>query len=815
MTNNSENLSPVKRALLALQQMQAKLEAMEQAKNQPIAIVGMGCRFPGKAETCEDFWQLLVQGKDAITEVPPEHWNNHDYYDPQPNTPGKIYTRYGGFIPNLYDFDAQFFRLSPREATSLDPQQRLLLEVAWEALENSAIAPDSLLGSPTGVFIGISGNDYWHRLLKRQSTEIDAYVATGNSHSMASGRLSYILGLTGPSLSIDTACSSSLVAVHLAVKSLRDGECDVALAGGVNRILLPEISINFCQAKMLSPQGHCYTFDAAANGFVRAEGCGIIVLKRLSDAIASRDNILGVISGSAVNHDGRTSGLTVPNGVSQQAVIRKTLENANLEPNSIDYLETHGTGTSLGDPIEIGALDAVFSQQRPQEQPLIIGSVKTNIGHAEAAAGIASLIKVVLALNYQQIPPHLHWREPNPHINWEELPLLVPTETIPWQKADKPRAAGVSSFGFSGTNAHVIVSEYLGDSVKKMEFERPLHLFTLSAKTEIALKQLVESYRDYLVKYPDLNLGDICLTVNSGRSHFNHRLSLIAASTNELQEKLNNFLAHRQITNFWYGKISESKQAKIGFLLLDSDLENINFGEQLFQTQLTFQNAINRCAKIIDSYLERPLLKILYPKKKAKKQDIIQRQFAIFALQYALLELWQSWGIKPTTIISQGVGEYAAAIAGGIFTLEDGLKMLAIKSKLLKVDLQEFIEKINLSQPDLQIISYGNNEIINPEYWLSHPSEISTKTIQNSSQTNCQILINLGINQKEILVNKDIIFLASLSKEKNDWQQILSSLAELYQQGININWLGFEQAYQYQKIILPNYVFQRQYYGIS
>jgi acyl transferase domain-containing protein len=553
----TESLSPTKRALLALKQMQAKLEALERAKNEPIAIVGMGCRFPGGADTPEAFWKLLHDGKDAITEVPQDRWNLETYYSSTPDTPGKICNRYGGFVPHLQEFDAQFFRIAPREALSLDPQQRLLLEVSWEALENAGLAPEGLMGTQTGVFVGICSIDYWHRLLARKPTEIDAYLTTGNTHSLASGRLSYIFGLNGPSLSIDTACSSSLVAVHLACKSLRDRECDLALAGGVNRILSPETSINFSKAKMLSPEGRCKTFDASANGFVRAEGCGVIVLKRLSDAVDSKDNILAVIYGSAINQDGRTSGLTVPNGPSQQAVIRQALSNSSLEANQVSYIETHGTGTALGDPIEVGAIAEVFAKERSLDEPLIIGSVKTNIGHLEAAAGIASLIKVVLALQHAEIPPNLHFQTPNPHLDWDKLPIKVATERISWTSTDKQRIAGVSSFGFNGTNAHVILAEAPGERQKsREERERPLHVLTLSAKSEKALRELAQRYADLLNSHPALKIGDICFTANAGRSHFDYRLGIIAASTSELQAKLTAFTKGQQAIGVMQGRVS-------------------------------------------------------------------------------------------------------------------------------------------------------------------------------------------------------------------------------------------------------------------
>ncbi len=527
-----EDLSPTKRALLALKQMQSKLEALEKAKNEPIAIVGIGCRFPPLCDRPEDFWQLLIEGKSGISEVRCDRWDIDAYYNDDANTPGKMYSRYGGFVPHLQDFDAQFFRISPREAVSLNPQQRLLLEVSWEALERAGIAPDRLTGTQTGVFVGICGNDYWHRLLTKNTSEIDAYLATGNAHSMVSGRLSYILGLTGPSMSVDTACSSSLVAVHLAAASLRNRECDLAIASGVNRILLPEVSINFSKARMLTPGKYCKTFDAAADGFVRAEGCGAIVLKRLSDAVADGNNILAVILGSAVNHNGRSSGLTVPNGPAQQLVIRQALERSNIEPDQVSYIETHGTGTALGDPIEVGALGAVFGQR--SIEPLIIGSVKTNIGHLEAA-GIASLIKVVLALQQQEIPPHLHLQQPNPHIDWEQLPIEVPTKRTPWTRGQQPRIAGVSSFGFSGTNAHVVVAEAPQLEQVLAPVVRPLHIFTLSAKTQTALKQLAARYQDYLAR-AIADIGDICFTANVGRSHFNHRLYVLTSSTTQLGE---------------------------------------------------------------------------------------------------------------------------------------------------------------------------------------------------------------------------------------------------------------------------------------
>ncbi|PZD73160.1 Phthiocerol synthesis polyketide synthase type IPpsD [Acaryochloris thomasi RCC1774] len=534
MDSHDQSLSPTKRALQAIQLLQAKVEALEKARDQPIAVIGLGCRFPGASNPSE-FWELLQGGKDAISEIPRDRWDINRYYSPDPGSPGKMTTRYGGFVSDLLDFDAKFFRVSPREAMSLDPQQRLLLEVSWEALENAGLAPDSLADRQVGVFVGISAIDYWHQLLKRDADDIDAYLITGNTHSVASGRISYLLGLTGPSLSVDTACSSSLSAMHLACQSLRHDECSVAIAGGVNGILNPEATINFSKAQMLSADGRCKSFDQAADGFGRAEGCGVVVLRRLSDAVADGDNIRAVILGSALNHTGRTSGLTVPKGPAQQQVIRDAIATTKLTPSQISYIEAHGTGTALGDPIELGALREVFGPHR--SEPLLVGSVKTNIGHLEAASGMAGLIKVVLSLQHSAIPANLHFKTPTPHFDWSQ-PLQVPTQLTPWPSSDSPRTAGVSAFGFNGTNAHLIVSEPPDISISQVP-PLPYQLLTLSARSALALQQLINRYINFLKHRPQLSsLGELCWTANTGRSHFPHRLAVIAASVSELQKHL-------------------------------------------------------------------------------------------------------------------------------------------------------------------------------------------------------------------------------------------------------------------------------------
>ncbi|MFH0725407.1 MAG: beta-ketoacyl synthase N-terminal-like domain-containing protein, partial [Pseudomonadota bacterium] len=542
------------RLLSALQEARTKIETFERFRSEPLAIVGMGCRFPGKIVDAESYWNVLHQGMDVITAVPKDRWDIDALYDSDPDVPGKMSTRYGGFLPDVAAFDAPFFGISRREAIGMDPQQRLLLEVCWEAIEHAGISPAGLRGTPAGVFMGIGTFDYAGlRYAQRDYEGVDSYFATGGVLSVAAGRLSYALGLTGPSMAVDTACSSSLVAVHLACQSLRSRECDLALAGGVNVILLPELSINFSRARMLSPDGRCKTFDASANGYVRGEGCGVIVLKRLSDATAAGDRILALVRGSAVNQDGPSGGLTVPSGPAQEAVIQRALSNSGVTANDVGYIEAHGTGTSLGDPIEVGALAKVFGD-RPAADPLVIGSVKTNIGHLEAAAGIAGVMKVVLSLQKGEIPAHLHFKTPNPHIAWEQLPFEIPTGPRSWPKGRK-RLAGVSAFGASGTNAHIVLEEGpavedragVGDQAGAGAGDPPCHLLALSARDEAALKTLAARYAAHISNHPEDAIEDICFTANTGRSHFEERLAVTGATGEEIAARCREYSEGRRV----------------------------------------------------------------------------------------------------------------------------------------------------------------------------------------------------------------------------------------------------------------------------
>jgi acyl transferase domain-containing protein len=436
---NAKATQALKAALDELRLRRAEIAALRSDRNEPIAVIGMACRFPGSSDTPDAFWRLLDGARDAVTEVPGERWSIDRYYDPDPATPGKMATRHGAFLERVDEFDAAFFGIAPREATYLDPQQRLLLEVAWEALENAHLPPERFRQSATGVYVGITCFDHAIQV-SNAAMPSSSYAGTGSALNMAAGRLSFVLGLTGPSMAIDTACSSSLVCLHLACESLRSRETDMALAGGVNLMLSPEVMVSFSQARMLSPDGRCKTFDAAADGYVRGEGCGMVVLKRLADALADGDRVLGVVRGTAVDQGGAGGGLTVPSRDSQERVIRRALSQAGVAPAEVGYVEAHGTGTSLGDPIEVDALARVYGAGRAAHEPLVIGSVKTNIGHLESASGMAGLIKVLLSFQHGRIPAHLHFRQPNPHTPWQEIPVRVAVEPLDWPRGN----AGVS-----------------------------------------------------------------------------------------------------------------------------------------------------------------------------------------------------------------------------------------------------------------------------------------------------------------------------------------------------------------------------------
>ena len=705
--NDADKLLAFRQALQQARDTIAQLMQENAALKEkpPVALVGMACRFPGGADTLEKFWALLCEQRDAISEVSDSRWSAKAFYAQDRDAPGKMYTTKAGFLTgDIAQFDAAVFGISPKEATALDPQQRLLLEVTWHALEHAGIVPSSLKGSRTGVFVGMSSDDYArvHRHCGSPDV-IDAYSITGTTMSTAAGRIAYTLGLHGPCLTLDTACSSSLVALHLALQSLRLGECDTAIVAGVNLILMPELHIAFSKLQALSPDGACRTFDASANGYVRSEGCAVIVLRRQADAVAHRDVIHAIIKGCAINQDGKTAGLAAPNGQAQRAVIQAALKDAGLSPNDIDYVEAHGTGTNLGDPIELEALGDAM--QGARENALLVGSVKSNIGHMEPVAGLGGLIKIALSLRHEILPGNLHFNTPNPHVDWDHLGIDVVSRLTPWPVRTKRRHAGLSAFGFSGTNAHVIISEAVAlednravgalgalgaidapvatDAKPALSaLDRGTHALVLSARTDRSLEGLARAYATHLSEQ-QATLADVCFTAPCTRESFDQQLVVIAANSQEMIEALI-AVADRQ-SSARAIRYQRGTAPPVAWLFTGQGAQYVGMGATLYRTSPVFKQAIDDCAHELNDFLDQPLTDVLFaPDKNNRIDQTINTQPALFALGYALAQLWLSWGVKPDALVGHSVGEFAAACVAGVFSLPDASKLISARARLMQ-----------------------------------------------------------------------------------------------------------------------------------
>jgi acyl transferase domain-containing protein/acyl-CoA synthetase (AMP-forming)/AMP-acid ligase II/acyl carrier protein len=657
----------------------------------PIAVIGIGCHFPG-ADGPAAFWRLLRDGVDAITEVPADRWAVDDYYDEDGTKPGTMNTRWGGFLKAVDRFDRSFFGIAPREAERMDPQQRLLLETTWEALEDAGHDPLAVSrNGNVGVYVGISSNDYGR--LQGDAATLDAYVGTGNAMSIAANRLSYAFDFRGPSLAVDTACSSSLVAIHLACQSLRRGESDMAVAAGVNLILTPDLTVNFTRAGMMAPDGRCKAFDAAANGYVRSEGCGVVVLKPLSKALADGDPVYAVVRGSAINQDGRSNGLTAPNGQSQEAVLRAAYRDAGITPAEIEVIEAHGTGTSLGDPIEALALGSVLAEGRPTDRPVLLGSVKTNVGHLEAAAGLAGFIKTALALKHGEVPASLHFHAANPHIPFEQLPLRVVTERQPWPDHGRPARAGVSSFGFGGTNCHVVLEAIIQSPIASDESNShsrsgtkastdAVQLIPLSARSPEALRQLAESWIDVLAT-ADTPFNDLAFTAARRRGHHDHRVAIVARDRTDLAEKLQAWLADDPRAGTTTGRRLPNRRAKPVWVFAGQGPQWWGMGRRLLESEPVFRAAVESCDSIFIPLAGWSLAEELRTQNDPARLDDTDRvQPVLFALQVGLAALWRSWGIEPAAVIGHSLGEAAAAYVAGALTLDDAIRVMFHRSRL-------------------------------------------------------------------------------------------------------------------------------------
>jgi malonyl CoA-acyl carrier protein transacylase len=673
----------LKRALVAIRNLRRRVDELEQRQREPVAIIGQSCRLPGGADTPQKFWELIRDGADATSDVPIERWDAEAIYDPDPNAIGGAYVKRGGFLQEPVDgFDPGFFSISPREASAMDPMHRMLLELAWEALEDAGIPPFTLDNSATGVFVGLSTSDYGI-LQQGSGLEIlDSYKGTGAIASIATGRISHFLGLQGPNFPVDTACSSGLVALALAVEQLRTGSCDLALAGAANLMLAAESTVSLCRIRALAPDGRCRTFDASAGGYSRGEGAGIFALKRLDDARRDGNRIYAVVRGVACNHDGHSSGLTVPNPAAQRKVIKAALRDAGIDPLDISYVEAHGTATELGDPIELRALSDVLCQGRTDERPLNLGSVKTNIGHLEVAAGISGVLKVVQSMQHRKLPPHLHLENPTPHIDWKSLPVRVPTELTDWSCNSGPLIAGVSAFGFSGTNAHVIIEEAPPAEVEDELPSRPAQLIAISARDKNAVGELAGRYREQLTSGEEALADDLACTSTVGRSHHSYR----AVATGSGPEELATALQAIQQTN--PGQLSRSRapeDVQIAFLFTGQGAQSPAMAKELYDSSPIFREKLEECNEILRGSMDKELLPLLLDESEASNLDQTQyTQPALFAFEYALYELWRSWGVEPAYVLGHSLGEYVAATVAGIFDLQESLPLVALRGRLMQ-----------------------------------------------------------------------------------------------------------------------------------
>jgi acyl transferase domain-containing protein/acyl-CoA synthetase (AMP-forming)/AMP-acid ligase II/acyl carrier protein len=644
-----------------------------------IAIVGIGCRFP-QADGPKQFWELLRRGGDAISEIPAERWNADEYYSSDPSAAGKMTTRFGGFLSNVDRFDRGFFGISPREAERMDPQQRLLLEVTWEAFEDAGQDVDRLAGKSVGVFVGIASNDY-ARLQLGDPATLDAYVGTGNALSIAANRLSYTFDFHGPSMAVDTACSSSLVAVHLACQSLRRGESRLAVAAGVNLILTPDLTINFSRANMMAPDGRCKAFDASADGYVRSEGVGVVILKPLAQAKADGDRVYAVIRGSAINQDGRSNGLTAPNRQSQESVLRAAYADARVCPGEVDAIEAHGTGTSLGDPIEALALGHVLSEGRPADRPAWLGSVKTNIGHTEAAAGIAGLIKMALALHHGELPASLHFENPNPHIPFDALPLRMATEWQSLYERVRPAIVGVSSFGFGGTNAHVVL-QGVEPICPVPQLDLSSQLIPLSARSPMALSALAERWLEAF-DTGRLSISDLAYTAAQRRTLHDHRLAIVARDAAGLRDCLKAYLANEPRAGLVSGVALPNREPRVAFVFSGQGSQWWGMGRDLLDREPDFLDAVTQCDAIFRPIAGWSLIEVLRSENNSERLDeTLCVQPVVFALQVGLAELWRSWGVTPAAVVGHSLGEVAAAYVSGAISLADAVRIVWHRARL-------------------------------------------------------------------------------------------------------------------------------------
>ena len=756
---------------------------------EPIAIIGMGCRFPG-ANDLSEFWQVNRDGIDTITQSPSDR-------------PTEM-TGLGGFLQGIDQFDAAFFGISPEEAIKIDPQHRLLLEVTWEALEDAGLIPTNLTGTNAGVFIGLSGSEYMNLLIEDPTFN----TTLGTLESMLANRISSYFDFRGLSLTINTACSSALVAIDRACQSLWNGEISLALVGGTNLTFSPVIASRYANAGLLSADGRCKTFDAKADGYVRSEGIGVVVLKRLSQAQADGDRIYAVIQGSGVNHNGSGNGLISPNMQAQIDLLQKVYQQADIAPSSINYIEAHGTATAIGDALEMKALGAVVGKNRTLDNPCRVGCVKTNIGHTEGASGIAGLIKVALSLYHRQIPPNLHFQEPNPAIPFAKLGLKVQENLEFLPKELEPIRAGVSAFGLGGTNAHVLLESVPSNSKAEPNL-LPLQIFTLSAKSPTALQTLVQRYQAFLEDKPEASLMDICFTANTRRSQFKHRLAIITKSKDQLKDQLNLYINKQLSLGVFSGQITRRKPASVCFIFSGESDKIKPLIKLLHKSQPALDSVLEPLELILHSHLGRSFLELI---EEENLENPFHNQLVDFLCEYAIAQLWRAWGIEPGMAIGYGTGNYAALVVAEILILEDIISLILQKEDLTSTP--------NFRPAKIPIVSSVTNntiqinQIIDFEQWQKEFdfTKNNVKNLPNSLLDSSQILLDICSIQ---IKNSDIETIDNYNINGDNLTSFFSTLIKFWLMGIKIDWSKVEDYKQCAPISLPTYPFERQSYWIN
>ncbi|WUS28284.1 type I polyketide synthase [Streptomyces sp. NBC_01255] len=837
MTASHDELVDALRAALQTNQQLRAAAAKAEHDSGPIAIVGMACRYPGGVESPQDLWRLVTDERDVIGPFPEDRgWDLSSLYDPDAQRPGTSYVREGGFLDDATGFDAEFFQISPREAHAMDPQHRLLLETSWEAFENAGIVPAALNGSRTGVFIGTMYDDYGYRVLPSPA-EYEGYMALGSASGFASGRIAHSFGFEGPAMTVDTACSSSLVAIHLAAQALRNGECSLALAGAATTMATPVSFVEFSRQHGLAPDGRCKAFAATADGTAWSEGVGMLLLERLTDAQRHNHPVLAVIRGSALNHDGAGSGLTAPNGPSQQAVIRAALHDAHLTPDAIDAIEAHGTGTALGDPIEAHALLATYGTHRNPQHPLHLGTVKSNIGHTQAAAGVAGIIKMTMAIHHGQLPKTLHTDQPSPRIDWSQGHLALLTHAQPWPDRARPRRAAISSFGLSGTNAHLILEQPPQPTTNTEDTSTgpaplPVVPVVLSGHNPAALQAQARRVLDSLTgaSAAPTDLLDLGLSLATTRSHLAHRAVLLPRGEGGLLDGLRALAADADADAAVRGRATEGRTA---LLFSGHGVQRPGMGRELYRTFPAFASAFDAVCRELDAHLDQPLRTVLFDSETALLDRSEYSPLALFAYQVALFRLLESCGVAPAAVIGHSVGAVAAVHAAGVLSLADAAELAVAHSRSVKGlpgSGTAAVKNLDFREPELTVVSgltgqaMRESEFADPDHWARQAVESFrfADGVHSLSGLGCNRLVEVGPSGELTDMVADCFAgqaaptaIAAQRDQEPEATTLVTALARLHAVGADVDWAAVFADRGAHRIPLPTYAFQRRRYWID